>query len=120
MPFLPQASKRLERIKLKAASSLFAEDFEHRVCSLREEASENTHLWIEKSLKNPVILAWKEPLFFDELKLNAVFKCKVVLTKIYDSKEPHKKIYRYRIEGSYIPRGSSKKHSHVFYLTLQA
>lgn len=116
---MPQASKRLERIKLKAASSLFAEDFEHKVCNLREIALEDMDEWIEKSLKERTILAWKEPIFFPELKLNATFKAKLVLQSIYDSKEAQKKIYRFRFEGCYQARGSSKKHAYVFYITLQ-
>jgi hypothetical protein len=112
-------SKKNLGMKKVQSMSLFALDFQNRMCELREKAKYEGALWIEESKNKKNILTFKEKIFFKEFSIQADLKGRMYLLKKYASKNNKNELYRFKIEFSYQLSRSQEKVPFYYYITLE-
>lgn len=117
-PFIPKMSKKNLAIKKAQAKSLFAQDFQHRMCELKEKAIQEGLEWIETAKKKKTVLTVKEKIFFKDFLIKANVQGRMYLLKTYDTKNNKNKLYRFKIELNYRVENTQKKEPFYFYITL--
>jgi hypothetical protein len=118
LPFIPRSSEKFLKAKLKASYSLYAEDFESKVCQMRQRAFLEGSLWIKQEV-NEIIFKEAGSIFFEDLSLASNFKSKLIFLKIYEQKEGLKKLYRFKFEATYQNKDLKSKQSFTNYITLE-
>lgn len=111
-------SKKTLEMKKAQSKSLFALDFQNRMCQLREMAKNEGLSWIEDSKNKKSIISFREKIFFKEFSIQADLKGRVYLLKVYNKKNGDGKLYRYKIEASYQMKSTKEKVPFYYYITL--
>lgn len=111
-------SKKTLEIKRAESKSLFALDFQNRMCQLRERAKTEGFQWIEDSKNKKSIISIKEKILFKEFSIQADLSARVYLLKEYSKKNGEGKLYRFKIEANYQMKSTKEKVPFYYYITL--
>lgn len=118
-PFIPKTSKKNLELKKGQGQSLFALDFQNRMCELREKAKSEGVNWIEVGKNNQNVFLIKERVCFKEFAISADFQARMYLLKIYKKKHDKKNFYRFKIEGIYRMKKTKHNIPFYYYITLE-
>lgn len=91
------------------AYTVFAQDFEEKICHYREKARKDGAEWLVNKKIGDVIFLEKEKKKLQEGTFFCFLGTKITLLNIYDAKGSIHKIYRIKIETVYKPENFFKK-----------
>ena len=117
-PFIPKTSKRLIALKKTQALSLYALDFQNRMCALKEKAKEEGNAWIANTEVGKTVFPIKEKLFFKEVLIDAEVSGRLLLQNKFNKKKGVGELYKFKVELNYRMKNTKEKIPFYFYFTL--